>query len=116
MSRKILLELTEAEAESLQSQTILNSVVDKLEEAFRPEYEVLVTAKDLFLIKSMAVGEYGKLSKNVRLSDQDIEYKDLVHVSLANALFSWLNGKGLLKRLVKFDYTDDSIQYDTTQD
>jgi hypothetical protein len=112
MSRKIILELTEFEAESLQGRTVLNSVFDKLEEALRPEYEVLVTAKDLFLIKSMAVGEYGKLSKNVRVSDRDIEQKDFVHVSLANALFLWLNSKGLLKRLVKFDYTDDSSEYE----
>ena len=111
-----MIELTEAEVEGLEGQTILNSVLDKLKEAARPKPDVLITFKDFYLIKSMAVSGYSKLPLDTSLSKKQIDQKDLAHISLANALISWFNSKGLLKETVRFDCTDDSIQYDTNED
>lgn len=137
MSKLTLLELTEKEIALLQNAVIkekqswedkdpaeagsvsiennvntCNGVWAKLDESSKSKPDVLVTAKDLFYIKSLAIDEYKRLPTNARISEKEVEHKDLVHISLANAVFSWLNGKGLLKRVVKFEYTDDSSSYE----
>lgn len=137
MSKRIFLELTEKEAEVLQAAIIkernswedmtseqvsgvtrenkmiaCNSIWAKVDEAYHPKPDILITEKDLFFIKSTAIDEYKRLPNDTRLSGKEIDQKDLVHISLANSLLGWLNGKGFLKRLVKFDFTDHSTDYE----
>lgn len=140
MGKTFLLELTEKEVDVLQnalirekffwgrkgqeeasSTTIDNnintcdSVLNKLEKSFQKQSTILITAKDLFFIKSLANDEYRRLPSNTKLSGKEVEQKDLVHISVANALISWFNSKDILKRLVRFDNTDDSFDYESNE-
>lgn len=74
--------------------------------------DLLITAKDLAEIKSLAIKEYRNLPMTVIISNKVMEQKDLSHISLANALILWLSSKGALSRLAKFDYTDRSFDYE----
>lgn len=137
MSKVILLELTEKEAEVLanglikeryswegkdpmevprtiidKSIEICNSAWAKLDEAKHAKPDLLITAKDLFHIKSLAKNEYLNLRNDLHISNKIVEQEDFVHISLASALIMWLNGKSLLKRLAKFDFTDHSSEFE----
>jgi len=102
-----------AERERLSS--LCQSVASKLREALKPKEDALITSKDLFHLKDLAKSEYRKLPGSTQISNQNVEQKDLVHISLANAVISWLNGKNLLKKPVRFDYTDNSCQYEENE-
>jgi hypothetical protein len=132
----ILLELTEKEAEFIrnnmlsaedllasnesstgrtdrENQVVLcRSIVSKVVNAFVPQKELIITFKDLFYVISSAKEQYHKLHPDLHISNKKIEENDLKHISLANALIMWLNGKNLLKRLARFDFTDESCQYE----
>ena len=132
----ILLELTEKEAEFIRNNmlsaedllasdessigrtdrenqaALCRSIAGKIVEAFVPQKEVLVTFKDLFNIISLTKEQYHKLPSDLHISNKKVEEKDFKHISLANALIMWLNGKNLLKRLARFDFTDESRQYE----
>lgn len=141
MSKKILLELTESEVEVVEraikieknswlatdimqaSRTLIenntrycDSVLTKLEVASKPQNDVLIKSKDLFLMISQAKDEYGKIRGDLRISNKPIEEKDFVHIAVANSVIMWLNGKQLLKRLAKFDYTDHSYEFEETEE
>jgi len=141
MSKKILLELTESEVEMIQSgiemeksgwlaediadtsRTLIennvrhcDSVLAKLSEANKPQHDVLIGSNDLFLIISAAKHEYNRIRGDLRISNKPIEEKDFVHIALANSMIMWLNGKNLLKRLAKFDYTDHSYESEETEE
>ena len=84
------------------------TLVDDLQD----KEETLIKMKDLRLIQSVAIREYNNFSGSIYLTQTKMEQKDLVHIALANSLIMWLNNKGLLKNLVRFDYTDDSSDYE----
>ena len=92
------------------------SVLSKLDQASIPREDVLIKTKDLFLIKSMAVSEHHRLNAPTFLTKVLVEQKDLVHISLVSAFVMWLNNRSLLKNLVKFDYTDDSVNNESIED
>ena len=130
---KILLELTPREAEMIlecfanskgrlsdgqigfteqqRRDVVQESVVLKIDTAFKPENDTLITAKDLFRIKDLATREYLKIHAGMQLSGKEIDKDDFVHYSLVNATIGWLNSKELLKKTVRFDNTDDSDDY-----
>jgi len=131
----ILLELTEKEAEAVQKlmkigwlnsnygyeekaqiTNLLNSVTEKMTEAQKPKKDRLITAKEFLHIMSLTKDQYHLLPLNLHISDKPVEEKDLKHISFANALLMWLNGNSILKKLVKFDYTDKSAQYEITEE
>jgi hypothetical protein len=141
MSKKILLELTESEVEMIQSgiqkersswleknitevsETLMgnnvrhcDSVLNKIGEASKPQKDVLIGSNDLFLIISNAKNEYGKIRGDLRISNKSVEEKYFIHIALANSMIMWLNGKNLLKRLAKFDYTDHSYEFEETEE
>lgn len=84
----------------------------KLDNAKHPQQDVIITAKDLADIKSIAKGEFFNLGSDLHISNKKVEQEDLVHICLANALIMWLNRHNLLKRTAKFDFTDHSSQYE----
>ena len=130
----ILLELTEKEVDfvkeviGLEKQSVENSTVGwdekqrkigicnsflaKVEESVKPKGDVLITAKDLFFLISQAKSEYSHLPLDMHLSVKFVEKKDLAHISVANAMIMWLNGRNLLKRLPRFDVTDSSCKFE----
>jgi hypothetical protein len=136
MNKTILLELTEKEAEVVNRSlirekdywsamgpevsgvliennlTVVVDVVKKLWASNQPQEDVLIQAKDFLNLIAMARKEFLRLNGDLHISNKKVEQKDLVHISVANSLIVWLNGKNLLKKLVKFDYTDHSCDYE----
>ena len=138
MSKVILLELNEKEAEVLKNAILKErhwwdseeadtvnkermkekilalclSIDTKLDNAQQVQPDSIITSKDLHNIKSLAKDEYVKLSSTLQISNKAVEQKDFVHISLTSALILWLNRNNLLKRLVKFDITDDRYEYE----
>lgn len=135
----VLLELTQQEAEVLGHAIILKEIAlqdelkksigkttlegditrchslwSKLDKAKHPQQDVLITSKDLFRIICMAKEEYLKLGSETYISEKEVPQNELVHISLASAVISWLNSKNLLKRLARFDFTDSSCKYEET--
>lgn len=76
------------------------------------EKDVLITSKDLFSIKSVAVSEYGRLPNPTLLTNIPVEQKDLAHIALINSFVMWLNSRNLLTTLVRFDHTDDTSNFE----
>ena len=94
---------------------VCNSVLEKLDLAHESQEAVLITSKDFFDLMSLTKLEYHRLHADLHISNKKVEESDFKHISLARAVIMWLNGKNLLKRLVKFDYTDQSSQYEETE-
>jgi len=95
---------------------VYRSVYAKIDESFDDKPDVLITAQDYNRIKDLAVGQFHNLRNDLYLSNKKMEEKDSVHISLANAVIGWLNNKGLLKRLPRFDYTDHSSEYEEMEE
>lgn len=134
MSRTILLELSEKEAEFIrevialekeavdksdsmyaekQRKTgICNSFLAKVDLASLPPQDFLISFKDLAHLVSLAKGEHRELRADIHISSKKVDESDFKHISLASAVIMWLNSKNLLKRIAKFDYTDQSYQYE----
>ncbi len=140
MSKTILLELTEKEAELVQKGVLnrqttwdldgkdgdfndhenhlkrCDTILSKLEKASLPQEDHLITFKDLFYIVSLAKGQYHSLPSNPHLSGKEVKEGDLKHISLANAVIMWLNSNRLLKKLAVFDFTDSGYEFEQTEE
>jgi len=91
---------------------VCDAAIAKVDAACEKQPEVLITNKDLFFIISNAKSFYSNIPSNVYISNKKIEENDFKHIALVNSIVMWLNGKNLVKKLVKFDYTDHSCQYE----
>ena len=87
-------------------------ILDKLLVAEQPQEQAVITFRDLFLMISNAKSQYLALPLDLHISNKKVEEVDFKHIALANALIMWLNGNSLLKKLARFDYTDNSNQYE----
>ena len=139
MNKTILLELTEKEANAIdiamgiqelnfthgsgmtfsEKERALNtckSVRDKIEEAIKPKEDLAIFYKDFHHIKNLAHDQFFEQRADIHISHVKVGENDLVHISLANAMIMWLNSKGLLKRLAKFDVTDSSLDFESNED
>lgn len=140
MSKMILLELTEKEAELLGlgiiregyywrdvdpkdvSRTIkekntatCDKLWAKLDVAKHVKEDIAIVHKDFMDVVSLANMEYRHLPLDLHISSIKVEDAHIRLICLANALIVWLNGKNLLKRLPKFDFTDMSAQYEENE-
>jgi len=88
----------------------------KLESASQPQKEVLIVPKDLSYLISLAKNQYKYLSSDIHISGKKVEESDFKHISLAQAVIMWLNSQNLLKREVKFNFTDNSYEYDSIEE
>ena len=95
---------------------VYRSVYAKIDESFDDKPDVLITANDYNRIKDLAVGQFHNLRNDLYVSNKKMEERDSVHISLANAVIGWLNNKGLLRRLPRFDYTDHSSEYEEMEE
>lgn len=138
MSKTFIVELTEKELKALQTATIteqlnivqgpllptekekalqlIGKVSDKLILAHFPPEDVLITSADLFFLVDSSIKEYRLLRGDSTLSGKRVEESDFKHISLANAVIMWLNSHRLLKKHVRFDMTDDSFEYEVTEE
>ena len=135
----ILLELTEKEAEVLKQALIkeklswedrsdvsnsfkeavtetCDSTWNKIYKASQLQEEVLISNKDLTHLISLAKGEYSYLRADLHLSNKRVDENDFKHISLTSAVIMWLNSKNLLKKAVKFDFTDLSSEFEETEE
>ena len=95
---------------------LCKSVTKKIVDAAKSQPEVLIGPKDLFHMISVAKGEYGHLPADLHLSNKRVDENDFKHISLASAVIMWLNGKNLLKKAVRFDFTDLSSEFEETDE
>jgi hypothetical protein len=68
--------------------------------------EHMVNSNDLFEIMSGAKSNYSKRALPIRISRKQVESGEATHISVLESFISYLNRANLLKKLVKFDYTD----------
>lgn len=103
-------------AEKERKTGICNSFLGKVEIACQLKPDVLITSKDLFGLISSAKEKYLQLPGSMFISNKAVEQNYYVHIAVANALIMWLNGHSLLKRLAKFDYTDQSTVSESVEE
>lgn len=68
--------------------------------------EHVVNSADLFEIVSRAKNNYTRQSVPVRITRKQVESSELTHIAIIESFISYLNKMNLIKRLVKFDYTE----------
>lgn len=122
----ILLELTETELniiakamateQKLDEQMFFNekekkealcvSVMTKIEAARIEPKDELITSKDFEGMISIAKQNYTRLGTEIFITNKKVEENFLTYLCFMESFVAWLNGKKLLKRLAKFDFTD----------
>lgn len=75
-----------------------------------------MTSSDLFHVVSGAKTGYANMRSSPYISGKAVEENDLRNVAVIEALLTYLNGNHLLKKIVKFEYTDPVSQYETLED
>lgn len=68
--------------------------------------DYVLTYHDFFDIVSSAKQRYPQLKTPMMISKRDINGHDLAHVALIESIVSFLYSRELLKKMIKFDYTD----------
>ena len=68
--------------------------------------EHVVNKGDLFEIVNQAKSNFTSQKNSVMISKRQVEAIDLPHLAMIESFISYLNKMNLLKKLVKFDYTE----------
>lgn len=95
---------------------LCSNVLVKLDIANLDKDDVVLKMKDLLDIKSLAVTEFNALSLPLFISKIRVEQRDIVNIAFIRSLVMWLNNRNLLKTLIRLDFTDDSVEYDSIED
>jgi hypothetical protein len=66
----------------------------------------VVSYADYFSILGQAKNFYIRMKLPVRISGKELEANDALHVSTLESFIGYLNRNNLLKKLIKFDYTE----------
>jgi len=82
----------------------LNSIFNKHFELMRLEH--VVNSSDFFEIVSNAKNNFTKLKLPVRITNRQADSGELIHIALIESFLSYLNKMKLVKKLIKFDYTE----------
>ena len=122
----ILLELTEQELDTIaiamaaerkldrnllfndkeRKDALCASVINKVKLARIKPNDELIEFKDFESMVSVAKQNYFRLDSQIFMSNKKVEENYFVYLCFVEAFTAWLNGKNLLKRLPKFDFTD----------
>lgn len=78
--------------------------------------EHYVTKHDLYQLISDAKSQYVNLPLNPEISGKRVDKTDLTSIAVMEAFILYLNKNNLLKKLVKFDYTDSSHEYNDSNE
>lgn len=65
-----------------------------------------ITNRDFFNIVSNAKKSYATVKLPITISKKQLEPNDTPHVVMIEAFISYLSKMNLLKKTIKFDYTD----------
>lgn len=68
--------------------------------------EHLVNSGDLYEILSGAKEKYTRMKMPVRITKRQLEQGEATQLSVIDSFISYLNRMNLLKKLVKFDFTE----------
>lgn len=82
----------------------LTAIFHKRMELKKLDY--VINNNDYFNILAQAKNYYVKMTLPVRLTRKEMSGNDAVHISTFEAFIGYLNKNNLLKKLVKFDYTE----------
>lgn len=66
----------------------------------------VVNSNDLFHVISEAKSKFAKQNSQIFVSRKKLDNSELIHIAMIESFISYLSRNSLLKRLVKFDYTD----------
>lgn len=66
----------------------------------------LINNSDYFKILSNAKSNYINMKLPVRISSKELEANDAIHVAVVESMLAYLNKNNLLKKFVRFDYTE----------
>jgi hypothetical protein len=70
------------------------------------KYEHVVNYKDYFNIFAQAKTLYTKMKFPVRLTKKELDGGESLHIPMLESFIWYLNRNNLLKKAIKFDYTD----------
>lgn len=82
----------------------LKAIFDKHFEIHKMEH--VINAGDLFEMLSSAKGGYANHRAPMFISRKRIESSESVHVSVIESFITYLNKNKLLRKFIKFDYTE----------
>lgn len=82
----------------------LNLIFNKHLEISKLEH--IVNSHDLFDIISGAKAAYTRFYLPIKITRKQVDNSDIANVAVIESTLSYLNKLNLLKRLVKFDYTE----------
>lgn len=82
------------------------TVLSKLEAARIEPKDEIIKYSDFEHMISTAKQNYARLDAEIFLSNKKLPENYFTYLCFLEALTSWLNNKGLLKRLARFDFTD----------
>lgn len=84
--------------------TYLMSIVNKRTKINKLDH--LINNADYFKILSQAKSNYISMKLPVRISYKELEANDALHIATVESVLMYLNKNNLLKKFVKFDYTE----------
>lgn len=82
----------------------LTTIFHKRMELKKLEY--VINHNDYFSVLGQAKNFYVKMTLPVRMSRKELLANDATHIAVLESFISYLNRNNLLKKLVKFDYTE----------
>lgn len=94
----------------------LDRLINRVRSAPAYDNPIVFGYRDLSMVTSNASKILVDMSMDKNLSGKKLEQQECVKIAIANALFMWLNGENNLKRIVGFDFIDDSCQYESDDD
>lgn len=82
----------------------LQAIFEKYLEISKLEH--VVNKGDLYEITSMAKNRFSNQKLPMFITRKAVEPEEFRNIAVMEAFINYLNGRHLLKRLIKFDYTD----------
>lgn len=73
---------------------------------------IVMGSKELLQITSWAKSKFVDLPSNLYLSNRKLAHEEITKLALASSVIMWLNEQSNLRRLVDFDFTDISSQFE----
>lgn len=68
--------------------------------------DYVINNSDYFNILSNAKNFYIRMTLPIRITRKELQANDATHIAILESFISYLNKNQLLKKLVKFDYTE----------
>lgn len=107
---------THLEGASDQKKAYFERLISRVRATPAADNPVVFGYKDLNSVISQAKLMFVDMNLNRKLSGKQLEQQENTKIALANSLFMWLNGEHNLKRVVLFDFVDDTYDFESHDD